>query len=188
MSFWSRLGGQVFGLDVSQTTRFNAYMMVGVIGGILGGGFKLTQIWGKKPVAMMGMILLAFSFGLLAIVSIWEIASMVTIAIFIVGLGMGLYTAGSVALMMDMTLAGQAGLFAGAWTLATAVAKLPASVIGGLIHDQVFQMTNSQPMAYGAVFAVESIGLIISIYLLSQVTVQAFRQEIGVEGILAAVD
>lgn len=181
-------GGQVFGLDVSQTTRFNAYMMVGVIGGILGGGFKLTQMWGKKWVAMVGMVLLAVSFGLLAIVSIWQIAPLVTITIFIVGLGMGLYTAGSVALMMDMTLAGQAGLFAGAWTLATAVAKLPASVIGGFIHDMVFQLAQSQPLAYGAVFAVESLGLVISIYLLSQVTVQAFRHEVSAEGLLVAVD
>ena len=181
-------GGQVFGLDVSQTTRFNAYMMVGVIGGILGGGFKLITWWGKKRIALLGAIFLSLGFALLAMVSIGQIITLVTTAIFMVGLGMGLFTAGSVALMMDMTLSGQAGLFAGAWTLATALAKLPASISGGLIHQVVFNLSQSQPLAYGAVFAVESLGLIISIYFLRQITVTEFRHEVSPENMLAALD
>lgn len=181
-------GGQVFGLDVSQTTRFNAYMMIGVIIGTLGGGLKLANRWGKKRVALSGAILLGIGFGMLAIISVWQIEQPVATAIFITGLGMGLFTAGSVSMMMDMTLAGQAGLFAGAWTLATAVAKFPASIGGGGIQHLVFKVTQSHPLAYGAVFAIESLGFVITIYLLSQVTVERFKQEVKLETILAAVD
>jgi len=132
--------------------------------------------------------LLGFGFSLLAIISVWQIGSLVAVAILIAGLGMGLFTAGSVSMMMDLTLAGQAGLFAGAWTLATAVAKLPASVSGGAIHYFVFGATQSYALAYGAVFAIEGLGFVIAIYLLSQVTVERFRQEVQLETILAAVD
>ena len=91
-------------------------------------------------------------------------------------------------MMMDMTLAGQAGLFAGAWTLATALAKLPASMSGGLIHQTVFTITESHPLAYGAVFAIESLELIIAIYLLNGITADRFKQEVDLETILTATD
>jgi BCD family chlorophyll transporter-like MFS transporter len=101
---------------------------------------------------------------------------------------MGIFTAGSVAMMMDMTVAGQAGLFAGAWTLATAVAKFPASISGGLIHQLVFDLTGRHELAYGAVFAFEAIGFLMVIYLLNKIAVATFRHEANLPVILAAID
>jgi BCD family chlorophyll transporter-like MFS transporter len=181
-------GGHVFGLSVSETTRFNAYMMVGVIGGILLGGFRFARSWGNKRVAFIGAVLQGISFAMLASISIWRVESLIAVAILITGFGMGIFTAGSVSMMMEMTLSGQAGLFAGAWTLATAAAKFPASISGGLIHQLVFDFTQRHDLAYGAVFAVEAIGFVLVIYLLNKVAVEEFRHEAGLPAILAAID
>jgi BCD family chlorophyll transporter-like MFS transporter len=92
---------------------------------------------------------------------------------------MGIFTVGGLALMLDLTVKAQVGLFMGAWTLAQALANGFASVGGGLVHDAGIALFGSEPGAYALVFATETVGLLAILGLLVRVDVERFRNEIG---------
>ncbi len=179
-------GGEVFGLNAAQTTRFNAYLGTGVILGMLLGGLWLIPRFGKARITAVGCVIMAAAFGLLAYTGLALQAHWLSLALTLLGLGSGLFTVGGVALMMDMTSAAHTGLFAGAWTLVQAVAKGPASIVGGALQSGLMAAGASSAQAYAAVFALEGAGLLLSLVFLSRVGVQAFQREIASFGTLAA--
>ena len=172
-------GGDVFGLSVKETTFFNAYQMVGVLLGMGMTGGWLARRLGKKAATGLGAVVSAIAFALLAVASIGSYLPLVKPGIFFMGLGMGIFTVGGLALMMDLTVKEQVGLFMGAWTLAQALANGLASVGGGILHDVGFGLWSSEAGAYALVFLVEAGGLLGIIALLRQVDVTRFRAEVA---------
>jgi len=172
-------GGDVFGLDVKETTLFNAYQMVGVLVGMGMSGGWLAKRLGKKTATGLGAVISAIAFALLAWASAGWYLPLVRPAIFIMGLGMGIFTVGGLALMMDLTVKEQVGLFMGAWTLAQALANGLASAGGGILHDVGLGLWGSEARAYALVFLVEAGGLLGIIALLLQVDVAKFRAEVA---------
>lgn len=172
-------GGDVFGLSVRETTFFNAYQMVGVLLGMGMTGGWLARRFGKKAATGLGAAIAATAFALLAMASIGSYLPLVNPGIFIMGLGMGIFTVGGLALMMDLTVNEQVGLFMGAWTLAQALANGLASVSGGILHDVGLGLWGSEAEAYALVFLVEAGGLLGIIALLLQVDVTRFRTEVA---------
>jgi BCD family chlorophyll transporter-like MFS transporter len=172
-------GGDVFGLSVKETTFFNAYQMVGVLLGMGMTGGWLARRLGKKAATGLGAVVSAIAFALLAVASIGSYLPLVKPGIFFMGLGMGIFTVGGLALMMDLTVKEQVGLFMGAWTLAQALANGLASVGGGILHDVGFGLWGSEAGAYALVFLVEAGGLLGIIALLLQVDVTRFRAEVA---------
>ena len=179
-------GGEVFGLSPSVTTRFNSYLGTGVILGMLLGGMALIPRFGKTRITAVGCGLMAVGFGLLAYTGVAAQPRMLSLAITLLGFGSGLFTVGGVALMMDMTTAGHTGLFAGAWTLTQAVAKGPAAIVGGGLVSLFLSLGATAAQAYAAVFALEGLGVLLSLLFLARVGVQSFRREVGSFGALAA--
>lgn len=171
-------GGEVFRLEVAQTTRFNAYLGVGVILGMVLGGAWLIPRFGKPIITGIGCALMTVAFALLAVAALGVQASLLSVAITALGFGSGLFTVGGVALMMDMTSSQQTGLFVGAWTLVQAVAKGPAAIAGGAIQSSLLTMGLTAAQAYSAVFIVEAVGMALSIFFLSRVGVKLFKQEV----------
>ncbi len=172
-------GGDVFGLSVKETTLFNAYQMVGVLLGMgMTGGWVAKRL-GKKAATGLGAVVSAIAFAFLAVASIGGYLPLVRPAIFVTGLGMGIFTVGGLALMMDLTMKEQVGLFMGAWTLAQALANGLASVGGGILHDAGLALWGSEAGAYALVFLVEAGGLLGIIALLLQVDVARFRTEVA---------
>jgi BCD family chlorophyll transporter-like MFS transporter len=172
-------GGDVFGLSVRETTFFNAYQMVGVLLGMGMTGGWLARRFGKKAATGLGAVVAAIAFALLATASIGSYLPLVKPGIFIMGLGMGIFTVGGLVLMMDLTVKEQVGLFMGAWTLAQALANGLASVGGGILHDLGLGLLGSEAGAYALVFLVEVGGLLGIIALLLQVDVTRFRTEVA---------
>ena len=172
-------GGDVFGLSVKETTLFNAYQMVGVLLGMGMTGGWLTGRLGNKAATGLGAVVSAIAFALLTLASAGEYLSLVRPAIFVTGLGMGIFTVGGLALMMDLTVKEQVGLFVGAWTLAQALANGLASVGGGILHDAGLALLGSEAGAYALVFLVEAGGLLGIIALLLRVDVVKFRTEVA---------
>jgi BCD family chlorophyll transporter-like MFS transporter len=172
-------GGEVLGLSVQQTTMFNAYNMVGVIAGLLVGGAVIIPRIGKKRMAAAGNLIGVVAFALLALISLRRDPGPVAFAIGLMGLGTGAFTVGGVSLMMDLTVAGQAGLFVGAWTLAQALAKFGSSVLSGTIHNAVLSAGGESSVAYAVIFGIEAAGLLLSTWLLLHVNVLAFRREVS---------
>ena len=179
-------GGEVFGLSPAETTRFNSYLGTGVILGMLLGGMALIPRYGKARITAIGCVLMAAGFGLLAYTGFAFQPRLLSTAITLLGFGSGLFTVGGVALMMDMTSAGHTGLFAGAWTLTQAVAKGPAAIAGGALQTMFINLGADAAQAYAAVFALEGLGVLLSLLFLARVGVQTFRREVGSFGTLAA--
>lgn len=170
-------GGDIFGMSIRQTTLFNAYQMVGVLAGMAAAGAWLSRRWGHKRTAGLGLVLASLSFLLLGLSSFYEIAPLLAPAITLMGLGMGFFNVGGLALMMGMSTAGRNGIFMGAWTLAQAVANGIASVGGGYLHDVALRLLGSEPAAYASVFLLEAAGLLATILLLSAVSQREFHAE-----------
>jgi len=172
-------GGEVLGLSVTQTTMFNAYNMIGVITGLLIGGAVLIPRIGKKRMTAAGNLIGVLAFGMLAVIALRRDPGPAPLAILLMGLGTGAFTVGGVSLMMDLTVAGQAGLFVGAWTLAQALAKFSSSVVSGVLHDLILSIGGGSSVAYAAIFGLEAVGMLLVTWLLLHVNVLAFRREIS---------
>lgn len=170
-------GGDVLRLSIRQTTLFNAYQMVGVLAGMAAGGAWLSRRLGDRWTAGLGLALASVSFALLAYTSLTASVPMAAPAITLMGLGMGLFNVGGLALMMGMSTPSHTGLYMGAWTLAQAIGNGAASVGGGWLFDLARVQSGSDAIGYSAVFVVEAIGLLAAIALLSRVHPSAFRRE-----------
>jgi MFS transporter, BCD family, chlorophyll transporter len=172
-------GGEVLGLSVRQTTLFNAYYMVGVITGLLVGGALAIPRLGKKRVTALGNAIAVVAFAFLVVIALRREPGPIPAAIVLMGLGTGAFTVGGVSLMMDLTVAGQAGLFVGAWTLAQALAKFSSSVASGALHDLVVRAGGSSHVAYAAIFGIEGAGMFLVTLLLFRLNVGTFRREVA---------
>jgi BCD family chlorophyll transporter-like MFS transporter len=179
-------GGEVFHLDAAHTARFNAYLGTGVILGMLLGGLRLIPRFGKPRITALGCVLMAVAFALLAAAGLTEQASLLPLAITLLGFSSGLFTVGGVAMMMDLTAAEHTGLFAGAWTLVRSVATGPASVTGGALVSFVHGLGATAGQAYALVFALEGLGVLVALLFLARVGVQRFQREVTGFGHLAA--
>ena len=171
-------GGEVFNLSTAETTRFNSFMGIGLVSAMLFGGIYLTPRIGKHKLTTLGCWILTASFTGLAVSGFTGNGQVLNLIISLLGLGAGFFTIGSIALMMDLTTSQHVGLFIGGWTLVQAAAKGPASIMSG-VFQQIFSSLGLLPgQAYGAVFIVEAIGIVVAIFILNQVNIQKFQDEI----------
>jgi BCD family chlorophyll transporter-like MFS transporter len=170
-------GGDILGLSIRETTLFNAYQMVGVLAGMAAGGAWLSRRLGDRWTAALGLALASISFALLAHTSLTASVGLAAPAITLMGLGMGLFNVGGLALMMGMSTSSHTGLYMGAWTLAQALGNGVASVGGGWLFDLAKAQSGSEAIGYSAVFVVEAIGLLAALALLSRVRPSEFRRE-----------
>jgi len=178
-------GGEVFGLSPAETTRFNAYMRIGLIASMLVGGLVLIPRKGKRWVTELGCWILVGSFMALGASSAFRIQSGLSLIIGLIGLGGGLFTVGGVALMMDMTSSEHTGVFVGAWTLVQAVARGPASLASGGLFSMFTSFGAAADQGYSLVFLIEALGLFISLAFLRRVKVKEFQSEVLSLGTLA---
>ncbi|MEM9212898.1 MAG: BCD family MFS transporter [Cyanobacteria bacterium P01_F01_bin.150] len=178
-------GGQVFGMQISDTTKLNSYWGIGTLIGIASTGFLIVPRIGKKRTARLGCLLVAGCFVLVIGSGFTQNPKFLQFAIFLFGVGAGVTTNGAISLMLDLTAAETAGTFIGAWGLAQAIARALATVSGGLILDigrGILEAFKGGPVvdaelfpAYALVFAAQAIGMIIAVGLLSRVNVKEFQ-------------
>ncbi|NIM93266.1 MAG: MFS transporter [Anaerolineales bacterium] len=179
-------GGEVLRLTPSETTRFNVYMGVGLILSMLLGGMILIPRRGKRWVTELGCWILVITFAALAASSFFTSGMGLPLIIAFLGVGGGLFTVGGVAMMMDMTSAAHVGLFVGAWTLIQALARGPASLVGGGLFSAFSELGATAAQGYGAVFAIEMFVIFVSIFFLRRVAVKDFQREVVSLGAFAA--
>lgn len=168
-------GGQVFGLSVGEATRLNAFWGMGVLIGISAAGFAIVPRLGKPKTAKLGCLLVAGTLILLIGAGFTANPKLLQSGLFLFGLASGVTTTGAISLMLDLTAAETAGTFVGAWGLAQALARALATVLGGGVLDIGKSIFPNLALAYGLVFGVQAIGMVIAVVLLNRVDVNAFR-------------
>lgn len=185
-------GGDVFRLNVGQTTRFNAYWGIGVIIGMIG---TLIFTRRRRPdqqvsTTSWGLALLGLPLVLLGIVSLRETLPVVMPTLIFFGLGFGIFTVGGVSLLMAVNQESQAGTFLALWSVIQLISRGAGIASGGIIRDVALAVTGSYNAAYASVFIIEAAGLFVSIWLLQRVGVAAFasRAHVSAAEVLAAAE
>lgn len=164
-----------FEMSVQETTRITAFWGVFVLVAILLTGWLETRL--KKRtlaalggwIALLGFILIVLSGALL------NQAIFYTGVVFL-GVGTGISTVSNLSLMLDMTVAGQVGLFIGAWGMANAISRLLGSVLGGIGRDLITQISGNPVLGYLVAFGVMAGFMLISLMILNRIDVDAFKQ------------
>ena len=172
-------GGDVFAMDVQQTTRFSAYFGTGVLVMMV-----ITAIVTRKRrpeqqslPALIGLSVMIVGLLLLAVSGLAYIRWLIIPALLVFGLGFGAYTIGGVSLLMAMTTNQAAGAYLGLWTMIQLVSRGVGIGLGGVVRDVMLALTGSLAMAYSSVFILEAIGLAVCVGLLMRLDVVGFARE-----------
>lgn len=171
-------GGDLFGLSVGETTRFNAYWGVGVLVGMIGTAVitRRRASADQSGTTMIGLALTAIPLALLGVVALTRMQALLIPVLVLFGFGFGIYTVGAISLLMAMTLDQHAGAYLGLWSVAQLVFRGVGIAVGGILRDVVLVLTGSFSLAYAAVFMLEAVGLLACIFLLARIDVKGFAR------------
>jgi BCD family chlorophyll transporter-like MFS transporter len=167
--------GQVFKMPLAESTKLNVFYGIGILIAYGVSGFLIVPRLGKRKTAQLGCILVAFCSLLLGISGFTANPGFLKLALVLFGLSTGVLTTAAVSLMLDLTAAEAAGTFIGAWGLAQSISRGMAVVIGGSILDLGRKLLPSLELAYGMVFVLEAVGMVVSIWFLNRVSVKEFK-------------
>jgi len=173
-------GGEAFEMSVRETTRITAIWGVCVLVALLFTGFLEDRV-SKKNIARWGGLAALLGFLLIVASPLIGGLSVFFLGVVSLGLGTGLSTTSNLSLMLDMTTAGNVGLFIGAWGMANAISRLVGSLLGGAVRDVVARMSGNPVAGYMTVFAILAGFMLVSLLLLRWVDVQRFRDQANEE-------
>ena len=169
-------GAEVFGMSIADTSTLQRYWAGGVlIGMVLCGVVSYALKASRKKLVITGLVGCAATFLLLAVSSLLEIEVVVRPVLFVMGLFIGMFNVGALALMMEMTIANATGLYMGLWGTAQALGMGMSSIGSGALHTTLISGgLLAANHAYFGIFLLEALGLIIACYLLYRVSVSRF--------------
>lgn len=168
-------GGEIFSMPIAETTRLNAVSGIGTLIGLGTTGFFVVPKLGKKNSLKVGCVATAISFILIVMSGFTAEPNLFKAALFLYGLAAGLTTTAALSLMLDLTAAETAGTFIGAWGLAQAMSRGLSTVIGGAALDLGRLLFDVSMFAYGLVFLLAAVGMLVAIFLLNRVNVREFQ-------------
>ncbi|NMG21048.1 BCD family MFS transporter [Brasilonema bromeliae] len=168
-------GGQVFRMPLAESTKLNIFYGIGVLIAYGVAGFFIVPRLGKRRTARLGCVLVASCAILLGISGFSANPALLKLALLLFGLATGILTTAAVTLMLDLTAAETAGTFIGAWGLAQAMSRGLAVVAGGAILDLSRKFLPNLVLAYGLVFVLEAIILLLAISFLNRINVREFQ-------------
>ncbi len=177
-------GAEAFGLSVKDTTRITSLWGVCVLVALLAAGALEGRV-NKRIVAKVGGWTAFLGFVLIPASGLVISSSVFYLGVIMLGIGTGLSTVSNLSLMLDMTIATNVGLFIGAWGMANALSRLLGTVLGGIVRDVVTQVTQGAVLGYIVVFGIEALMLLISLFMLGRINVNAFRKQAQEEPTLA---
>lgn len=169
-------GGQVFGMTYSETTQLNAFWGFGTLVGLSVTGFLVVPRLGKQKTAKIGCWAVAACFGIIILSGFTQNETLLQGALLLFGFASGITTTGAISMMLDLTAAETAGTFIGAWGLSQALARAIATVMGGAVLTVGKQLFSNLVLAYGLVFALQAVGMILAVRFLNRVNVREFQE------------
>jgi MFS transporter, BCD family, chlorophyll transporter len=169
-------GGDIFGLAPGATALLNAFWGSGTVIGILLAGFLISPRIGKRQTAKLGCQGVVIALVLVILTSFTGDAKLLQFVLLLFGLASGVTTTGAITLMLDLTAVETAGTFIGAWGLAQALARGCSTLFGGVLLDLgKLVFGNNLLLAYGTVFGLQAVAMLVAIQLLGRVNVQEFQ-------------
>ncbi|MEI7645419.1 MAG: BCD family MFS transporter [Chloroflexales bacterium] len=170
-------GAMVFGMEQADTAKFQQVWGSGALLGMLGIGI-ISTIYPitKKIIASIGGIGIAVGMVLIAVSSLMHQASLINPGLLLVGLAIGFFNVGSLSMMMEMTIEGQAGLYMGIWGMAQGLGNGLANVFSGaLLSALVESRLMTATSGYALIFEFEALLMVVAIGILRGISVQEFK-------------
>jgi len=128
----------------------------------------------------VGLAGAAAGFVILGASSLLEIQPVLKPSLFGMGLFIGMFNVGALALMMEMTVANATGLYMGLWGTAQALGMGVSSVASGALHSILIGTGLLAPKyAYFGIFLLEGTGLMLAGYILYGVSIRKFAARAG---------
>lgn len=170
-------GAEVFGMTVAETTSFQQAWGGGILIGMLGIGLLSPLLpVSKKTIASVGGLGVAGGLFLLAFASLTVQRELITPALLLMGLSIGLFNVGSLSMTMEMTVEGYVGLYMGLWGMAQGLGNGLANVLSGALHTALIETGLLVPsMAYTVIFSLEALTMVMAVAVLRGISVQHFR-------------
>ncbi|MCS7013081.1 MAG: BCD family MFS transporter [Chloroherpetonaceae bacterium] len=179
-------GAELFGMSVSETAKLTQLWGMGTMLGILTLGLFFVNRIGKKRTTYLGCAASAVGFLVICLSPLVSEA-MFKAGVFLLGIGNGALTVGTLTIMMDMTTKENAGVFMGVWGAAQALANFVANTTGGAIRDLSLWLSSNHYVGYATAFTVEMILLFVAIALLRVININEFKTPRPIETLVAVV-
>ena len=168
--------GEAFDLPVQATTRITSIWGTCVLLSLLVAGLLEGRV-AKQTVVKTGAVAAIIAFSTIAVSGMIVSKGLFYTGVLLLGLATGVSTVSNLSLMLDMTIAGQVGMFIGAWGMADALARLTGSVLSGFVRDSVSQLAHDPVIGYVIVFGLEAVMLVVSLALLRRIDVSLFKRQ-----------
>ncbi|KPL84247.1 PUCC protein [Thermanaerothrix daxensis] len=165
---------EAFMLSVAATTRITSIWGACFLLALVAAAVLEPRL-GKRRVAWAGAVIALLGFGLILGAGMISAVNVFYVGVILLGLGSGLATVSNLSLMLDMTTQ-QVGLYMGAWGMASALARILGSVLGGAVRDVITVVSQNALLGYGVVFGLQTALLGVSLILLRRIDVQTFRE------------
>ena len=125
--------------------------------------------------SVIGVVALVVAFVIFSVSALAGVRWLVTPGLIFLGVGLGVWNIGTLGLMMDVSPSSRAGTFLGFWTLVVTFGRGFGVGGSGILRDVLLQWTGSLQIAYGSIFVLEVIGLLVALWALRQVRVREFQ-------------
>jgi BCD family chlorophyll transporter-like MFS transporter len=172
--FLEPYAARVLHMSVGQTTRLSMYWGIGTLTALLTSGLWLVNRMGRKRVAAVGLAIVASAFGGLIVAGAIGNTSLLIAVVLVLGVGSGIAGSGALTLMIDFTTPELAGTMVGTWTIAHQLAEVIGNVMGGVLVDSVFAISQSYLTAFGTVFTLEIVAALAGLALLPRINPAEF--------------
>jgi MFS transporter, BCD family, chlorophyll transporter len=173
-------GGEVLALTAAQTNRFGMYTTYGILAGMVGVHFLISlRHWGNKVILVISLTLGAAAFGLLSFTSFRPDVTWGIYALCFLGLARGFYNVGLSHLTMSLAHPRFSGIFMGLWNLTSGLALAAGEMAGGFLKDKFFFLSGSESGAYGWVFLLEGVGLLLTLLFLVPLSLKKYRPQLA---------
>ena len=171
-------GAEVFGMSITETTRFQPIWGAGILlGMVLMGTISFFANVPKRVSTMIGCGTASVGFVGLGLIALFEMQELLIPALFIIGFCAGIFNVGALALMMDMTVEGATGMYMGLWGVAQAAGMGLSSVVAGALHTGLIGSALVAPeIGYWFIFTLEAGFLLLAAYALYGVKLDLFHK------------
>jgi len=167
----------VFDMELSVTNRFAAYWGSTSILASLGSLWLLRkrETWNHTRLSQVGVIILLLTFAVLTVAAMMHLEFLMMPGLLLLGIGLGFWNIGTLGLMMDMSPLGRAGTFLGFWSMCVTLARGGGITGGGIVRDAGLFFSDSFAVSYALVFGGAFIGLIVALWCLNSIHVDAYK-------------
>ena len=167
---------EAFGMSVTETTRITSLWGTFVLIAIIIAGMLEGRI-SKRIVAQAGNLGALAGFIVIVLSGFFHSLGIFYTGVTLLGIGTGLSTVANLSLMFDLTVAGNVGLYIGAWGFSNALSRLTGSMLGGVVRDGVTQVSGQPLSGYIVVFALEALMLAVAALMLARIDVSTFKEK-----------